>query len=67
MDVGFGPRHGLVHAGAGYVVPVFVVPRFTLSAAITGILTAFWGVLAGALALFVQQYGKSHFSHPPSA
>jgi len=34
---------------------------------IAGVGSAFWGVLAGALALFVQQYGKSHFSHPPSA
>jgi benzoate membrane transport protein len=34
---------------------------------VAGVGSAFWGVLAGALALFVQQYGKSHFSHPPSA
>jgi benzoate membrane transport protein len=34
---------------------------------IAGVGSAFWGVLAGALALFVQQYGKSRFSHPPSA
>ena len=34
---------------------------------IAGVGSAFWGVLAGALALFVQQYGKSHFSNPPSA
>lgn len=34
---------------------------------IAGIGSAFWGVLAGALALFVQQYGKSHFTLPPSA
>jgi benzoate membrane transport protein len=32
---------------------------------IAGVGSAFWGVLAGALALFVQQYGKSHFPHPP--
>lgn len=32
---------------------------------IAGVGSAFWGVLAGALALFVQQYGKSHFSSPP--
>ena len=32
--------------------------------AIAGVGSAFWGVLAGALALFVQQYGKSHFSSP---
>jgi benzoate membrane transport protein len=31
---------------------------------IAGVGSAFWGVLAGALALFVQQYGKSHFSSP---
>ena len=29
---------------------------------IAGVGSAFWGVLAGALALFVQQYGKSRFS-----
>ncbi len=29
---------------------------------IAGVGSAFWGVLAGTLALFVQQYGKSHFS-----
>ena len=34
--------------------------------AIAGVGSAFWGVLAGALALFVQQYGKSHFSSPPA-
>ena len=34
---------------------------------IAGVGSAFWGVLAGALALFVQQYGKSHFSKPPGA
>ncbi len=34
---------------------------------IGGVGSAFWGVLAGALALFVQQYGKSHFSKPPLA
>jgi benzoate membrane transport protein len=33
---------------------------------IAGVGSAFWGVLAGALALFVQQYGKSHFSKHPS-
>jgi benzoate membrane transport protein len=33
---------------------------------IAGVGSAFWGVLAGALALFVQQYGKSHFSSPPA-
>ena len=33
---------------------------------IAGVGSAFWGVVAGALALFVQQYGKSRFS-PPSA
>ncbi len=32
---------------------------------IAGVGSAFWGVLAGALALFVQQYGKSRFSSPP--
>lgn len=31
---------------------------------IAGVGSAFWGVLAGALALFVQQYGKSHFAPP---
>ena len=31
---------------------------------IGGVGAAFWGVLAGALALFVQQYGKSHFAPP---
>lgn len=31
---------------------------------IAGVGSAFWGVLAGALALFVQQYGKSHFTPP---
>ena len=34
---------------------------------IAGVGSAFWGVLAGALALFVQQYGKSRFTPPPSA
>ncbi|MFZ4480455.1 MAG: benzoate/H(+) symporter BenE family transporter [Rhodoferax sp.] len=34
---------------------------------IAGVGSAFWGVLAGALALLVQQYGKSHFSKPPLA
>ena len=34
--------------------------------AIAGVGSAFWGVLACALALFVQQYGKSHFSSPPA-
>ena len=34
---------------------------------IAGVGSAFWGVLAGALALLVQQYGKSHFSKPPAA
>jgi benzoate membrane transport protein len=33
---------------------------------IGGVGSAFWGVLAGALALFVQQYGKSRFPQPPS-
>jgi benzoate membrane transport protein len=33
---------------------------------IAGVGSAFWGVLAGALALFVQQYGKSRFSPPPA-
>jgi benzoate membrane transport protein len=33
---------------------------------IGGVGSAFWGVLAGAFALFVQQYGKSHFSTGPS-
>jgi benzoate membrane transport protein len=33
---------------------------------IAGVGSAFWGVVAGASALFVQQYGKSRFS-PPSA
>jgi benzoate membrane transport protein len=32
---------------------------------IAGVGSAFWGVLAGALALFVQQYGKPRFSTPP--
>jgi benzoate membrane transport protein len=30
---------------------------------IAGVGSAFWGVVAGALALFVQQYGKSKLSH----
>jgi benzoate membrane transport protein len=34
---------------------------------IAGVGSAFWGVLAGALALFVQQYGKSHFVKSPSS
>jgi benzoate membrane transport protein len=33
---------------------------------IAGVGSAFWGVLAGALALFVQQYGKSRSSPPPA-
>jgi benzoate membrane transport protein len=33
---------------------------------IAGVGSAFWGVVAGALALFVQQYGKSRFSPPPA-
>jgi benzoate membrane transport protein len=32
---------------------------------IAGVGSAFWGVLAGALALFVQQYGKSRFPEQP--
>ena len=32
--------------------------------AIGGVGSAFWGVVAGALALFVQQAGKSHFAQP---
>jgi len=32
---------------------------------IAGVGSAFWGVLAGALALFVQRVGKSHFDLPP--
>lgn len=31
---------------------------------IAGIGSAFWGVVAGALALFVQQYGQAKTSHP---
>lgn len=31
---------------------------------IAGVGSAFWGVVAGALALFVQQFGKSYFSAP---
>ncbi|MEI8029633.1 MAG: benzoate/H(+) symporter BenE family transporter [Comamonadaceae bacterium] len=34
---------------------------------IAGVGSAFWGVLAGALALFVQQYGKPPFLKPPAA
>jgi benzoate membrane transport protein len=34
---------------------------------IAGVGSAFWGVLAGALALFVQQYGKPPFFKPPAA
>ena len=33
---------------------------------IAGVGSAFWGVVAGALALFVQQYGKSRFLPPPA-
>lgn len=33
---------------------------------IAGVGSAFWGVVAGALALFVQQYGKSRLSPPPA-
>lgn len=33
---------------------------------IAGVGSAFWGVLAGALALGLQQLGKSHFSNPSS-
>ena len=31
---------------------------------IAGVGSAFWGVVAGALALFVQQYGQAKFPHP---
>jgi benzoate membrane transport protein len=32
--------------------------------AIAGVGSAFWGVIAGALALWVQRAGKSHFDIP---
>jgi len=33
--------------------------------AIAGVESAFWGVIAGALALLVQRAGKSRFDLPP--
>lgn len=38
----------------GLEMPVFVMPRFTMAAA----LVTFWLALSGGAALFVQQYGQ---------
>jgi len=51
-----------LHREAALITFLVTLSGVTLA----GIGSAFWGVVAGALALFVQQYGKSHFS-PPSA
>ena len=49
--------------GEAHREAVLVTFQFTLSAVVTAsIASAFWGVVAGALALFVQQYrqAKTH-------
>jgi len=53
-----------------WVAIVFQTVLITLLAtlcgvAIAGVGSAFWGVIAGALALLVQRAGKSHCDLPP--
>jgi len=51
-------------AGAAITGALSAFPK-ELIAAMARVGSAFWGVIAGALALLVQRAGKSHFGLPP--